>query len=126
MRLNPDCVRDILLAVESNEFGQHMTFDQLCDKLTNYSREDIHYCCLKLSEAGLLEIISRSTLRQSMPSIKTIKDLTFEGHEFLEDIKSDNTWNKTKAVAKNIGTFSIHALKEISVSVISELIKNNL
>ncbi len=33
MKLNPDCVRDILLTVESNPFGKHMTLDELCGKL---------------------------------------------------------------------------------------------
>ncbi len=61
-----------------------------------------------------------------MPDIKSINDLTFVGHEFLEDIKSDNTWNKTKSVAKNIGTFSLHTLKDISAEVISDLIKKNI
>ena len=126
MKLNPDCVRDILLTVESNEFGQHMTLDYLCEKLPNYSCEDIHYCCLKLDDAGLLEVKAYSMLGQTMPDIKTIKDLTFNGHEFLADIKSDNAWNKTKSIAKDVGSFSIHALKDISVGVINEIIKSHL
>lgn len=126
MKLNPDCVRDILLTVENNKFGTQMTLEQLCVKLPNYECDEIHYCCLKLDEAGLLDVVSIPMIRQTMPGIKSINDLTFEGHEFLADIKSDNAWNKTKTIAKNVGSFSIHALKDISVGVISELIKSHL
>lgn len=126
MKMNPDCVRDILLTVESNDFGVHLTLDKLCEKLPQYSCDEIHYCCLKLDEAGLLEIISLRMMRQTMPSIKTIKDLTFEGHEFLENIKSDNVWTKTKSISKNVGSSSLQALKDISVSIVSELIKSSL
>lgn len=126
MRLNPDCVRDILLTVENNDFGVHMSLDKLCEKLPNYSREEIHYCCLKLDEGGFLEVISLPMMRQTMPDIKTIKDLTFEGHEFLADIRSDNAWNKTKSIAKQVGSFSVHALRDIAAHVIKEIIKEYL
>lgn len=126
MKLNPDCIRDILITVENSEFGSHMTLEKLCEKLPNYTRDEIHYCCIKLNEAGMLEVLIVQMMRQTMPGIKTINDLTFEGHEFLADIKSDNAWNKTKSIAKNIGSFSIHALKDISVGVVSELIKGIL
>ena len=55
VKLNPDCVREILLTVENNEFGVHLTFDNLCSKLPKYERNELHYCCLKLNEAGLLD-----------------------------------------------------------------------
>jgi hypothetical protein len=126
VKLNPDCIRDILITVENSEFGSHMTLEKLCEKLPNYTRDEIHYCCIKLNEAGMLEVLIVQMMRQTMPGIKTINDLTFEGHEFLADIKSDNAWNKTKSIAKNIGSFSIHALKDISVGVVSELIKGIL
>ncbi len=126
MRLNPDCIRDILLTVESNDFGIHMTLDKLCEKLPNYSRKEIHYCCLKLDQGDLLEVMSLPIMGQPMRDIKTIKDLTFEGHEFLANIKSDNTWNKTKSIAKQVGSYSIYALRDIAGGVISQLVKEHL
>ena len=126
MKLNLDCVRDILLTVESNDFGVHMSFNKLCEKLPKYKSEEIHYCCLKLSEANLLQVVTISVIRNNMPSIKIIKDLTYPGHEFLADIKSDNVWTKIKSIALNVGSFSIHAIKEIAVSVTSDIIKSHL
>ena len=95
MHLNLDCIRDILLTIENNEFGEYLTLPSLHDKLPKYSIEEIHYCCLKLNEANYLDLITISMLRTHVPGIKAIYDLTFEGHEFLGNIKSDNNWNKT-------------------------------
>jgi hypothetical protein len=65
-------------------------------------------------------------LRQHLPGIKSIHNLTFYGHEFLENIKSDNTWNKTKSIASKVGSYSLNTLRDISVGVIGEIIKQHL
>lgn len=126
MKLNPDCIRDILLTVENNEFGGYFTLTSLRNKLSQYSIEELHYCCLKLNEADYLDLITAPMMRTHIPGIKAIYDLTFEGHEFLEDIKSDSNWNKTKDIAKKVGSFSLNTLKDISVEVISSVINSHL
>ena len=126
MKLNIDCMRDILLTVEQANYEETLTFNTLHERIPNYSKEDLHYCIVKLDEAGLLEVNTVAVMRQHIPAIKSIHYLTMRGHEFLENIKSDNVWNKTKNVAKNVGSFSINTIKDISVGVISELIKLNL
>lgn len=126
MKLNLDCVRDILITVENAKYEEHLTFDTLHERLPNYSDEDLHYCLVKLDESGLLEVVTVPVTRQHLPGIKSIHYLTMSGHDFLENIKSDNVWNKTKSIAKNIGSFSIQTLKDISVGVISEIIKLHL
>ena len=65
-------------------------------------------------------------MRQHLPGIKSIHNLTISGHEFLENIKSDNAWNKTKSIASKVGSYSLSTIKDISVGIISELIKRNL
>lgn len=48
-----------------------------------------------------------------------------EGHKFLSDIRNDNNWSKTKEVAKNIGSTSISAFKDIASQVVAELISKH-
>ena len=55
----------------------------------------------------------------------TIIDLSPSAHEFLANIRKDTNWNKTKSIAKTVGSFSITALKEISVQVIASAISAN-
>lgn len=121
MILNPDCVRDILLTIESGNLGDYWNVEKLAAKIP-YSEDEIHYCCLKLDEAGFVDVCTVPQMGTSVEGIKSIHDLTFYGHEFLENIKNDNNWNKTKDIAKSVGSFSINALKDISASVISNLI----
>lgn len=55
-----------------------------------------------------------------------IFDLTYEGHQFLANIRLDTTWNKTKEVAKNIGVESLQAIKDIAVATVTALIQNKI
>lgn len=122
MRLNPDCVRDVMLAVEACDFGERMTLSALCEKLPEYNENELRYTCLKLDEGGLLDVLSIPIIRQTMPGIKSINDLTYEGHEFLETIRENKNWGKIKSVAKSAGTFSLKAISQIGQSVISAAI----
>ncbi len=126
MKLNIDCVRDILLTIEKLGYEEQLNFDMLHERIPAYSKEDLHYCLIKLDEANLLDIITVPVVRQHLPGIKSIHYLTVSGHEFLENVKSDNVWNRTKSVASKVGSFSLDTLKDISVKVISELIKTSL
>ncbi|NFO86494.1 DUF2513 domain-containing protein [Clostridium botulinum] len=125
MRLNPDCVRDVLLAVENNDFGLTLSLNDLHSKIPTCSKDEIHYACLKLSEGGYLNISTLPIAMQDVLGISSIEDLTFQGHEFLADIKADTNWNKTKDVAKKVGSFSLNTLKDIAAQVIAEVIKKS-
>lgn len=126
MILNPDCVRDILLTVESKEFGAIITLNNLMDDLPQYSESELHYTCLKMSEGNLLDILPVKCLGSNMPGIKYINSITYYGHEFLENIKSDTAWNKTKEIAKTVGSYSLSTLGTIASNVITELINKHL
>ena len=117
MRLNSDCVRDVLLAVESCSFGERMTLEDLKAKLPQYSAEDLCYTCLKLEEGDYLELLTISALRMPMPLIKEIGSLTFSGHEFLDTIRADSNWGKVKAIAQKAGAFSLTSLGDIAKEV---------
>lgn len=122
MRLNPDCIRDILIAVESIEYNSCYTLKDLCSKLPQYTPDELNYHCLQLIEANLIKAKTINQLKSYTPTIWRIFDLTYSGHQFLADIRSDTIWNKTKAVAKSIGTESLHAFRDIAVSVVSNAI----
>lgn len=120
MKLNPDCIRDILLVVESSTTGSQ-SFDyeshKKDSKLTNYSDDEIYYHFRQADLNGYLFDAS-----YDMSGSFTAVDLSPKGHNFLSDIRSDNNWNKTKDIASKVGSFSLDALKDISAQVISNLI----
>lgn len=53
MKFNPDCVRDILIHIESFEYNSAHTIDQMCTELSNYSYEELDYHCLNRSYKSL-------------------------------------------------------------------------
>lgn len=121
MRLNPDCIRDILLTVEEKTgFPAIIEYpdDMQVPRLDNYSEDEILY---HLSQCEQSNLIDRLDFHSDGC---IIYGLTPSGHRFIEDIRSDTTWNKTKEISKNIGSSSLDVLKQISIGVISELIKN--
>ena len=120
MRLNPDCIRDILLIVEkyatySNDVEQEIVFQELED---TYNHEEILYHIRQCEASGLFLKV------QYFFGGFSIVGLSPEGHQFVNDIRQDTNWNRTKEVAKNVGSTSLDVLKEISVQVISNLISN--
>lgn len=126
MKPNPDCIRDILITVENMNYNSSYTVQQLHDHLPAYSIEELNYHCLQMIDAELLNAKSMNVIGYISPQIWRIFDLTYTGHQFLADIRSESTWNKTKSIAKNVGSESLHALKDIAVSVVTSAIQNKL
>lgn len=122
MTLQPDCIRDILLAVESCDFGVRLSLDSLQTALPQYTEEELWYTILKLHEADLLDATVVRMMGMKMPGIKSINDLTYNGHEFLNAVRGDKTWDKVKDVAKTAGTFSLKSLMDIGKAVASAAI----
>ena len=124
MKLNVDCMRDILLTMESYSYGEVSDIDTLHDALPNYTEEEISYACLKMDEAGFIDILSADMTGSFIPTVVQVTDITYEGHQFLENIRQQNIWNKTKETAKKLGSFSISALQAISQQIILNMINN--
>ena len=122
MRLNPDCIRDILLFIESttNSKIRSVGFVSILENLSQYDEDTIHYHLYQIKNS---ELILNLHVSGSKPFL--IGDLSPKGHEFLENIRSDSNWNKTKEIAGNIGSFSINNLSQIAIGVVTQLITQN-
>ena len=124
MKLNQDCVRSVLLEIESLAYGNQLKLEDLHRMLPDYSMEDLQYTCIKLDEAGYIKIITAPTLNSSIPLIISINDLTFYGHEFLEHIRSDENWKEAKKIASKLGDFALSALSAISEGITNAAINS--
>lgn len=118
MRLNPDCVRDILLSIEKTT-SYHTSWrytGETISGLEKYTGEEVFYHLRQCDEAGmLLEPYWATRAFQT-------KDISPKGHEFLANIRDDSVWNKVKETSKKISAYSLKALVSISGNVISNLI----
>lgn len=121
MKLNPDCLRDILLKIESLPgVNYEFRFDEetVASEFPNYTYDEILYHVRQCDLHGYL-----FNPRYTLDGPCSVRDLSPKGHEFLANIRSDNVWSKTKNVANKIGSYSIDTLAKIATGVITELIK---
>lgn len=123
MRLNSDCVRDILLTIESEcDFHNEMNYEKeekTLQQLSKYSHEEIIY---HIRQCELSKLILGVTYCDGGSSI-FISDLSPEGHKFLANIREETVWNGVKSIAKKVGSTSLPALTQIASNVVTELIK---
>lgn len=124
MKLNPDCIRDILLTVEdttdSNTSFEYDTKSDKPQKLRKYDHNEIMYHMNQCNLSGFFV----GYQRYDGGSFTRVSDLSPYGHEFLANIRQDNIWNNTKTIAGKVGTKSLNALTQIASSIITELIKS--
>lgn len=129
MELNKDCVRDILIKCEElleMDADGSMNFlkaNDLNTALPDYDLSVIKYSILKMKEADLINVKIIS-LDNCLVSDFLLSDITYFGHEFLEQIKDDNNWRKVKDVAKKVGSSSIEILIQIATGVLTNKINN--
>lgn len=82
------------------------------------------YHLILLFEAGLIDGWAlRGEVHPSGKSLRLDSDyvfhvvprhLTWEGHEFLESVRTDEIWKQTKSAALSLGSFGIDTLKELA------------
>ncbi len=125
MKLNYDCIRDVLLFLEKSPYNETVSFSTIKEALLKYSEEDLSYTCVKLHEANMIDGHFIKIDTSNMPIVHSVTDITIIGHEFLSEIHEDTVWNGVKSVASKIGVTSISALTQIASSVVIELIKSH-
>lgn len=127
MKLNPDCIRSVLIYLEDQPLGKITDITEVISHLQDsYSSDDVRYTCLKLHEGGLIEAeVNRGN--HCVPSfVNKVGDITYKGHEFLGNIGNHNNWSTIKNVASQVGTCSIQGLTTIATNVISQLILHQM
>lgn len=124
MKLNPDCLRDILLYIEDvTDLDHPLSIDpyDIPDELSSYSKSEIMY---HIKQAQLSDLILVSS--EYVDGGCLIRYLLPEGHQFISNIREESNWNKTKNIAKSIGSNSLDAIKQIATGVVTSLIQSAL
>ena len=124
MKLNPDCIRDILLSIEEttdcdNSFVYESGKTHI-QRLEKYSDDEVVYHLRQCNMAGLLVGYDFSFGR----GYNEAEDLSPAGHEFLAKIRSNSIWGKTKSILSSIGTTSLDATIQVAGIVITEIVKS--
>lgn len=110
MKLNPNCVRDSLIALEEmSNLDDNLTSKWLTIKnflenplTSKYSEKEIVYTLRKLKEGGLI-VANFNYLDNELYSA-TITELTYEGHQFLETISNSKIFDMAITKLDEIGS----------------------
>lgn len=118
MKLNPDCIRDVLLYLEENlkiserEFLP-ITLVTLEEELTQYPKEDVFYSVYNLRQIGFIEGTFKDTITGKMQYCN-IENITYAGHQFLATVKSETIWRKTKSVVSKVGVHTLGFIEGVA------------
>lgn len=122
MKLNYECVRDLLIYLEENlSYTKQINILQL--ELKDYSTEVLTYTAEKLIEADYIDCIVSKGFQ--IPTI-IVKSITFDGHQFLDNVRDDKIWNKTKSALNSFKSISIDIISETASKVLIHLIDQKL
>lgn len=111
MRLNSDCIRDTLLAIEKYQnYNDWLEFSYLksTKELTQYPPEEIEYTLNALRNGNLIDIV------YDYSHEIYIKEITWDGYKFLDSVRSQKVWRKIKEAITAVGSASLPKLIEIA------------
>lgn len=126
MRLNPDCIRDILFSIEDmSSYGSFISSSQLAntDSLKKYTEDELLYHLRQLDWNGYIVTPSKN---KTLDGIFFVTDLSPIGHEFISNIRKDTNWNKVKKISKDVGSETLSSIKTIAENVITTAINASM
>ena len=123
MKKYMDLIREILLLIESKE-NINEYFDSNSIEIEGYSQDEITYHIRLLFKENYIKAIDASSFDGES---YLINSLTWDGHEFLDKIRNDNTWNKTKDIMKEKGLpFTLGMIKQITNVIVNKVTEETL
>ncbi|MCG6508527.1 DUF2513 domain-containing protein [Vibrio parahaemolyticus] len=103
MKRDMELIRKLLLTIEENP-------RQL--EVEGYDKNQVKYHALLLIEAGFLDGNVSDTLANTsvVPSFVSVNRLTWDGHEFLDNIRKEEVWNTIKTEFKDASISSVFSI----------------
>ena len=120
MKLNYDCIRDVLLTIEEIPNSK----DELIlanfksyKKLSKYNEDEIQYNALKLLQEEY--VIGLKISANNTTTVLFLTDLTWSGHALLNDIRSETVFNQTKEkIIKSVGSASLTIFQQLASTIV--------
>lgn len=120
MKRNMDLCRLILFKIEE-EYVSTALYNL---KITGYSDEEVAYHCKLLFENKLISNYKDIYADNRLYSFG-VGSLTWKGHDFIDKIREDTVWNRTKEVIKEkMLPTTIEVIKDISGVIIKSMIES--
>ncbi|WP_158268286.1 DUF2513 domain-containing protein [Paenisporosarcina sp. OV554] len=116
MKRDLNLVRELFLIIESNDGNSELKLP------VEWDRENVAYHLKIMDQAGY---INNNTKWAGDRPFWIYASLTWEGHEFLDSIKNDTIWDKTKEGIKKkgfeLGSVPLAVIKEYATMQIKNV-----
>lgn len=106
MKRDPDLIREILLNVEAHPDWMMPNVTAATDHMT------------LLGHVKLLQDAKYLVAEKGKSGATHGYRITWQGHEFLDDIRDPEIWRKTKGGAKEVGSWSIKLLGDLATGFV--------
>ena len=117
MKRDMELVRKILLETEEES---NNPLEWVVLNIEGYDPELVSYHVKIMAEAGLIEAKDLSTLGSFEWHPKSLR---WEGHEFLDTVRNETVWAKTKEVVKSKGgSVGFEVLKEVAIQTLKSIL----
>ncbi len=131
MKLNPDCMRDLLLYLEDKlsvsesklEPGVFsfdcLTLKQISQDLPSYSSSELVNTIITLNDGGF--IITAVDKCGAGICHLDVNQITYRGYQFIKKIRPETVWSKVKNACTHVGSFSIDLVSLTGTRILSSL-----
>lgn len=127
MTRDMDLIRELLLKLETIPIQSGVVTNIRVDKnnpeeefqIEGFTTEQIEYHLHLIAESGLI-VGSGSRPRMGI----NFKSLSWEGHDFLDSIRSPEVWKKTKRGALEVGGLTFDLVKDLAKGFIKKQIED--
>lgn len=120
MKLNYDCIRDVLLTIEEipNRKDELILANfKSYKKLSKHNEDEIQYNALKLLQEEYVTGLKISG--NNTTTVLRLTDLTWSGQELLNDIRSETVFNQTKEkIIKSVGSASLTIFQQLASTIV--------
>jgi len=130
LKLNYDCLRKILLSIEKNlEWDDSLNYYILnlnffVQELKEFSKPEIAYALKMGIEANLIEGLVNDCDSCILDIV--CYGLTYEGHQFLDTVRENKIWEKTKKILSSIGGASLSVITSVATDCLTGFINHHL
>ena len=117
MKRDMELIRKILFKIEE-DYVSTALFNLTID---GYESNDIAYQCKLLYDAGLVDQYNAKYGDNTIYAF-AVGGLTWEGHDFLDKIREDTIWNKTKETITEKGLpMVLDVIKSVATGVVTSM-----
>lgn len=125
MKLNADCIRDLLLFLETQPFyktadlgsvtSEPVFLSQAAQALPEYPVDELYYTLLVLGDGGYLQMEIEAEGNNEISCC--VYFITYRGHELLNSIRDSNQWATVKKCLSAVRNYSLSAIQAVASGI---------